>query len=95
MTTTQLIPKESLNAFRFASVQDVLQSLDSKKRRQIDLEKALVLGNGYQGKVKITVVTSDNQILAVQTTIWSVSDSHVTLKGGTNLPISSVYSVEF
>jgi len=95
MNATQIIPKESLNTFKFTSISDVLQNLDSKKRRQIDLEKALLLGNGYQGKVKITLVTADNQVLAVQTTIWSVSDSHVTLKGGTNLPISSVYSIEF
>jgi hypothetical protein len=95
MTATQLIPKESLNAFHFTSASDVLQNLDSKKRRQIDLEKALILGNGYQGKVKITLVTADNQVLAVQTTIWSVSDNHVTLKGGTNIPVSSIYSIEF
>lgn len=95
MIASQITPKESLNAFHFARTTDVLQNLESKKRRQIDLEKALILGNGYQGKVKITLVTADNQVIAVNTTIWSISELHVTLKGGTNVPVTSIYSIEF
>ncbi len=47
------------------------------------------LGNEFKGKTVITFETT-NGPRAVETTIWSVTDNHLTLKGGLDIPLSSV-----
>ena len=95
MLHTIPVEKESIPSFHFQYVNDVLSNSEERVKRYLSLQKGLILGNAYHGKVTLTLVTADVQMLTVTTTLWSVSDSHVTLKGGVNVPINSIYSVEF
>ena len=95
MLNTILVEKETIPNFHFQYVNDVLSTSEDRVKRYLSLQKGLILGNAYHGKVTLTLVTTDVQLLSVTTTIWSVSDSHVTLKGGVNVPINAIYSVEF
>jgi hypothetical protein len=47
------------------------------------------LGNEFKGKTVITFETTKGP-RAVETTIWSVTDNHLMLKGGVDIPLSSV-----
>lgn len=53
------------------------------------LQYSCRLGNEYKGKTVITFETSQGP-KAVETTVWSVTDYHLTLKGGMNIPLNSV-----
>jgi hypothetical protein len=53
------------------------------------LQYSCRLGNEFKGKSVITFETT-NGPKAVETTVWSVTDSHVTLKGGLSIPLNSV-----
>ncbi len=53
------------------------------------LQYSCRLGNEFKGKTVITFETT-NGPKAVETTVWSVTDNHVTLKGGLAIPLSSV-----
>ena len=53
------------------------------------LQYSCRLGNEFKGKTVITFETTKGP-KAVETTVWSVTDNHVTLKGGLNIPLNSV-----
>ncbi len=57
-----------------------------------DLERAMIIGNSQQGKVKI-VFESDHGKVAVETTVWAATDNYVSLKGGISIPMSSIHEV--
>ncbi len=59
-----------------------------------DLEKAMIIGNSQQGKVKI-VFESNHGKVAVETTVWAATDNYVSLKGGISIPMSSIHQVVF
>jgi len=66
---------------------------EEQLRRRLNLQKAAWLGNTH--KHKVTLCFRANQLLyAVQTTVWSVTDSHVGLKGGLVLPIANIERVD-
>jgi hypothetical protein len=58
------------------------------------LKKAMVLGNNFKCKCKIVFNTSDGAKL-VETTVWSVSENHVLLKGDIVIPLNAIIKVEF
>jgi hypothetical protein len=90
----QLIEKEIIPQLKF-STQDVLQDQEAKVKRLHDLERASLLGNGYQGKVEIAFLVATGDILRVRTTIWQADKEFTTIKAGVTLPTPSVLSVEF
>jgi hypothetical protein len=47
------------------------------------------LGNEFKGKTLITFETTSGP-KSVETTVWSVTESHLTLKGGLHIPLNSV-----
>ena len=53
------------------------------------LQYAVRLGNEFKGKTVITFETTRGP-RTVETTIWSVTDNYMILKGGTNIPLSSI-----
>lgn len=95
METNQLptIQKESIPLLNF-SKQDVLEKDFDTKTRINDLKTALILGNLYHHKVRIIFSDYESK-LAVETTVWALTEKYVILKGNTYLPISSVYKVLF
>ena len=53
------------------------------------LQYAVRLGNEFKGKTVITFETTKGA-RTVETTIWSVTDNYMILKGGTNIPLTSI-----
>ncbi len=75
-------------------VNDVLSNEDEKQKRYRDLLNAMTLGNNFKHKVKIYYVLKNNTSV-IETTVWYANASHVTLKGGTVLPVKSIIKVEY
>lgn len=50
------------------------------------------LGNEFKGKCTISFNTSQGHKM-VNTTVWSVTDNFVQLKGGISIPLSSIIEV--
>lgn len=73
---------------------DVLKDRDSRLKRELELNKAMKLGNSYKHKVKIYFKDSVSN-KHVYTSVWYVSESHVTLKYGVVIPVKSIYQVKF
>lgn len=88
----ELIPKEEINRYKFV-MNDVLQTDEERKIRQSQLEKAMILGNGYKGKIKIIFETQEG-IKAVETTVWQTGQDNIMLKGGVNIPIRCIREVQ-
>lgn len=86
------IQKEEIAGLHFADHEVLDQEVD-RRRRQILLDGAMALGNDYKQKVKITFETTEG-IYTVETTVWAVTDNHVELKAGKDIPIKAIRVVE-
>lgn len=87
-----LIQKETLSEYHFND-QEVLPSEDDVKIRKMNLNRALILGNAYRRKIKLTFETTDG-LKQVETTIWAVTEKNVVLKGGKFIPTKAITKVE-
>ncbi|HTO16903.1 MAG TPA: hypothetical protein VLZ83_14135 [Edaphocola sp.] len=84
-----LIEKESIKDIL------VLPAPENKsKELKKDLEYAVRLGNEFKGKTIITFQTSEGPKTVV-TTVWSLTESNIQLKGGIILPLSSIIMVSY
>ncbi|GGK64801.1 hypothetical protein ACD591_01595 [Rufibacter glacialis] len=90
----QLIEKEMIPRLQFGP-DDVLQDKEQKVKRQHSLERASLLGNGYQGKVELTFQVASGEVLRMQTTIWQADKEFTTIKSGVTLPTHAILGVEF
>jgi hypothetical protein len=59
-----------------------------------ELSYAVRLGNEFKGKTTITFVTSEGP-RTVETTVWSITEKYLHLKGGVILPLNSILEVHF
>lgn len=57
-----------------------------------DLFQALFLGNVFHQKVVLNFLALEGAF-EVETTVWSVTDEHIGLKGGLRLPLHSLAGV--
>jgi hypothetical protein len=89
-----VVAKELLGEISFIK-EDALADPAQKRLRDIYLKKAEMLGNGYKTKVKIVFRTEHNDLMAVETTIWSANEDYISLKGGISLPTKSIVDIEF
>lgn len=71
---------------------EVLKTSQAIEDRRKKLEKAMLLGNGYKGKIKIIFATEEGERM-VETTVWATTDSTVQLKGDVSIPIHSICDV--
>jgi hypothetical protein len=85
------IPKEQVNELRFPSG-EVLLNRDDIQRRRRELERALALGNLEKSKVRI-IFEDDGGMKMVETTIWSLTDDRVILKGNMGIPLRRIWQV--
>jgi hypothetical protein len=67
---------------------------DQSKKWKSELDYAVRLGNEHKGKTTITFAT-DNGPFQVETTIWSVTDKELSLKGGITIPLKSIVELHF
>ncbi len=84
-----LIAKEEISDYKI-----VPAFVDNTEQLQRELIYATRLGNEFKGKTSITFETTDGP-RSVETTVWSVTDGYLQLKGGTLIPIRSVIDVHF
>ncbi|RQO30916.1 hypothetical protein DBR32_09400 [Taibaiella sp. KBW10] len=87
--TSKMIQKEEIENYLI-----VPASEDKSSTLIKDLEYAVRLGNEYKGKTIITFQSSEGP-LTVETTVWSVTENNIQLKGGITIPLSSIIMVSF
>jgi hypothetical protein len=86
LITTEQIPLQLL------STKEVLDGLFAQKKRKHQLQKAAQLNRLFYCKVKIVFETADGK-KEVTAHIIKVTDSHVMLKGGINIPVCCICEV--
>lgn len=86
------VDKSQLNSLEFPN-EDVLLSKQEAIERELDLQRAMKLGNAVKHKVRI-FFKANNSINYVETTVWAANPYHINLKGGIVLPVKSVYKIE-
>lgn len=87
------IPKEAIPTLHFDD-HDALQTKADRRARERMLYFAMILGNNYKCKVRITFESLEG-LREVETTVWMSGEDNVMLKGGVMLPVSAIKSVEF
>lgn len=85
------IDKEKIESLRFPNA-EVLTDKESIKEREMELNRALKLGNLEHTKIKI-YFEDDQSKKIVETTVWGVTDKRVILKQGVVIPINRVHKV--
>ena len=89
----QLIPKEALHLYIFPK-EDVLPNRSAQVYRYRCLEKAVILGNGSKGKVRIVFQTTAGPKM-VETTVWGVAEDTIVIKNGDSIPVHAIRDVGF
>ncbi len=68
--------------------------VDNTERWKKELEYAVRLGNEYKGKTHIIFETTQGP-KEVETTVWSLTDGYLQLKGGMLIPLHSIIDIHF
>ena len=89
MKTATLIPKEDITQYKI-----VPAFVDNTEQWSQELNYAVRLGNEFKGKTSITFETTQGP-RSVSTTVWSVTENYLLLKGGTSIPLNSIIDVHF
>jgi hypothetical protein len=61
---------------------------------ETELQYAARLGNEFKGKTTITFETTEGP-KSVTTTVWSVTNHYLQLKGGLSIPLDSIIDIHF
>jgi hypothetical protein len=67
---------------------------DYSQRWKKELDYAVRLGNEHKGKTTISFETQEGSF-QVETTVWSVTDEELSLKGGVHIPLKSITDIHF
>lgn len=68
--------------------------VDKTEYWRSELQYAVRLGNEFKGKTSITFETTQGP-RTVTTTVWSVTDEYMQLKGGLTIPLNSIIEAHF
>lgn len=85
------VNKEDLHNYHFSN-REVLTEPDIINQRRVLLEESLLLGNDYKTKVHMFCQTTEG-IIDVYTTVWALTDTHVEIKSGKDIPIHCIHQV--
>lgn len=88
-TMSKLIAKEEIAQYKI-----IPAFVDNTLQWKSKLAYAVRLGNEFKGKTHITFETTEGP-RSVETTIWSHTDTHLHLKGGTLIPLESIIDIHF
>jgi len=91
--TICIVSKEDLPGYEIAKGDALINASDIAARKS-DLERAMKLGNNEHQKVKI-IFESTEGTMAVETTVWEVTQNYVILKSNMALPIRCIHRVDF
>lgn len=86
------VEKEEIDNLKFPNV-EVLQSADDIKRRELEIQRALTLGNIEHNKIRI-IFEDSKGLKQVETTVWGVTDNRIILKQGVVLPIYRIHELK-
>ena len=86
-----VIDKEFVRDLSFPK-DDVLPTIEERRQRRMELDRALILGNVDHSKVKIFFSDSEG-FKQVETTIWAVTEERIILKSGMVIPIRRIHEV--
>lgn len=89
MAQGAVIEKEEIPSYKI-----VPAFVDRSDYWQEELQYATRLGNEFKGKTSITFETTEGP-RTVTTTVWSVMKDFLQLKGGLNIPLSSIIDIHF
>lgn len=92
LTNFEPIEKEKIEGLRFPST-EVLTDKEKILEREMNLKRALTLGNLEHSKTKI-YFEDDTSMKVVETTVWGVTDKRIILKHGVVIPIQRVHSIK-
>lgn len=84
-----LIPKEEVETYHIVPAHD-----DKSDYWKEHLNYAVRLGNEFKSKTTITFNTTEGP-RSVETTVWSLTENYISLKGGILLPLNSILNVHF
>ncbi|MBD3627071.1 hypothetical protein [Cyclobacterium sp.] len=87
------IAKEELINFHY-SKKEVLSEPIEITKRNMDLQRAMLLGNIAHGKVKITFLDFQHNLFLVETTIWAATEEIVCLKGNLFIPKNAIIQID-
>jgi len=86
---TELIEKENLYQYKIIDA-----SVNHSEELQSKLKNALRLGNEFKSKTNITFMTEEGP-KRIETTVWSLTDKYLQIKGGILLPLSSLIAIDY
>ena len=87
MPTT--IAKEEISFYKI-----IPAFVDNSEYWRGELAYAVRLGNEFKGKTTITFETTQGP-KSVETTVWSLSDKYLELKGGRLIQLDSIIDIHF
>lgn len=76
-----------------SNVKLIPATVDNSSKWFEKLVYAVRLGNAYKGKTAITFNTEEGE-RTVETTVWSLTDKFIQLKGGILIPLNTIVNVE-
>ena len=86
---TELIAKEDLYQYKIIDA-----PIDHSLELRGKLQNALRLGNEFKSKTSITFMTQSGP-KRIETTVWSLTDKYLQIKGGILLPVSSLIAIDY
>ena len=89
MTSGTVIQKEQIADYKI-----IPAFVDKSEYWEKEMQYAVRLGNEFKGKTTITFETTQGP-RSVTTTVWSVTNHFIQLKGGLAIPLNSVIDVHF
>ncbi len=89
MTSGTVIQKEQIPDYKI-----IPAFVDKSEYWEKEMQYAVRLGNEFKGKTTITFETTQGP-RSVTTTVWSVTNHFIQLKGGLAIPLKSVIDVHF
>lgn len=89
MNTETMITKEEI-----ATLKLVHADLDRSAEWFEKLSYSVRLGNEFKGKTTISFNTTDGE-KTVDTTVWSLTEKFIQLKGGILIPLASITNIHY
>lgn len=84
-----LIPKEEV-----ANQQIIRAEEDNSVYWKERLDYAVRLGNEFKSKTTITFNTTEGP-KSIETTVWSLTENYISIKGGILIPLKSIIDVHY
>ncbi|MBO9617796.1 MAG: hypothetical protein J7539_02065 [Niabella sp.] len=84
-----LIPKEEIENYQIIHSEE-----DRSNYWKERLEYAVRLGNEFKSKTTITFNTTEGP-KSIETTVWSLAERYLSIKGGVLIPLNSLIDVHF